>query len=339
MIRVALLSGWHVHAQEYAEEALKHPDLSVELIWDEDEQRGKEWAKELGVPFVADLDQVLQDANIEAVIVSSPTNAHPSLISAAAANGKHIFTEKVLAFTAEEAAQLLDEVKDNEVEFMISLPRLTADYYVAAQKAVDDGLLGELTMLRCRVAHDGSVSTDQHPSGWLPESFYDQELCGGGAFIDLGAHPIYLANRFGGVPSGVFGRLHDRTGRGVDDHATAIVEYESGLLATLETSFVSYGSPFQLELYGMEGTVLIEQDCVRMKSRSFGHDEWVTGTDQQALPTPMEQWVDAILNRRPSTITAEDAYWLTVVNEAAALSQREERRVPISGRMVSVPHS
>lgn len=330
MIRTALLSKWHVHAVDYAKEAQANPNVTITKVWDEDPQRGQEWAYELGVPFKKELSDILGDPDIDAVIITSPTDRHKEILMEAARQGKHIFTEKVLAFTREDAHAVLSSIEEAGIHFMISLPRLTSDYYLYAQQMLDEGTLGDVNMIRCRVAHNGAVPTDDHPSGWLPDRFFDAEQCGGGALIDLGAHPIYLANRFGGKPIAVSARLQSLMGRGVDDHGVATVEYESGILAVLESSFISTGSPFQMEIYGTKGTLMIEGNQLRVKSVTHGLEEWTYPELPSPLPSPLEQWVESILEKRPSTITTVDAEALTLVNEAAALSQKENRRVAIT---------
>ncbi|WLR47934.1 Gfo/Idh/MocA family oxidoreductase [Halobacillus litoralis] len=327
MIRVALLSKWHVHAVDYAREASENPAIHISKVWDEDIERGKMWAEELGVPFDDDLEHVVSDPEIDGVIVTSPTNVHKEIILAAANHGKHIYTEKVLSFSKEDDEEIFSSMENAGVNFMISLPRLTSDYYLYAQRIIDDGVLGTVNMIRCRVAHNGAVSNENHPNGWLPDRFFDMDQCGGGTLIDLGAHPIYLANRLAGRPKAVSARLQSLMGRGVDDHSVATVEYESGILAVLESSFVSSGSPFQLEIYGTEGTLMVEGSEVRIKSSTHGMNEWTYPDLPASIHSPMQQWVGEILNQEEPTIKKDDALQLTAVNEAAALSHKHNKRI------------
>jgi predicted dehydrogenase len=327
MINVAMLSKWHVHAEDYAKQANENADLTIKMVWDEKEDRGKKWAEKLGVPFEQDLEKVLTNPDIDAVIVDTPTNLHKDVITLAAKHKKHIFTEKVLAFTIQDCEEILSVAKENGVKLMVSLPRLTENYYLYAQEILDKGLLGRLTSIRCRLSHDGAVASDSHPIGWLPEHFFNKEECGGGALIDLGAHPIYLTNRLAGPVKAVTARLQQTLGYDVDDNAVALVEYESGALGTIETGFLSTGSPFQLELYGTEGSLLIEDQTIRLKSKQLGR-EWVTPEQlPEALPIAMEQWVQNILTEKEPTITEEDVIGLTLINQAASLSHQQGRRV------------
>lgn len=328
-MNVALLSKWHVHWIDYMNEAKANPDITVTRLWDEDAERGEAWAKELGIPFEKDLDRLLEDPSIEGVIVTTPTNMHKDVIIKAANHGKHIFTEKVLAITVEDCQAIYEAVERNNVKLTLSLPRLIEPYYLFAQEAVNEGLLGELNTIRIRVAHDGAVSTVANPQGWLPEHFYNPVLCGGGAFIDLGAHPIYLSNRLGGKAKSVSANFNIPKDHEVDLHAVVTVQYESGAVGILETGFTSgVGMMFIMELHGTKGSILIEDEQIRMKL-SGGSWETVKQLPDK-LPMPMEQWVKSIQEGYSPSIGKQDAVLLTQINESAARSFLLKKHIEIS---------
>jgi 1,5-anhydro-D-fructose reductase (1,5-anhydro-D-mannitol-forming) len=114
MIRVAMLSFWHVHAGGYARQAADHPDTEIVAVWDEDADRGRAKAADLGVDFVADLDEVLARDDVDAVICDTPTTMHEKVLVAAARAGKHIFTEKVLATTVTGTDAIMAAVNEPE---------------------------------------------------------------------------------------------------------------------------------------------------------------------------------------------------------------------------------
>lgn len=328
MINVALLSRWHVHADDYANQAKRISDLSIKMVWDEEAERGKKWAEELGVPFEENLEQVLANPEIDAVILSTPTNLHKEIIIAAAQHKKHIFTEKVLAFTVEDCEEIYAAVEENNVQLILSLPRLTENYYLYAQEALDSGKLGKLTTIRCRLAHNGGVGQNGAKTGWLPERFFNKEQAGGGALMDLGAHPIYLTNRLAGPAKSVQTQFQQADGFEVEGNAAVLVEYQSGAIGIIESGFQSYGSPFQLELYGTEGVLMIEEGSVRIQS-SHLEQGWQTPELPTALPMPMDQWVAAIKNERAPSITKDDAIRLTEINEKAIQSFTEGKKINI----------
>lgn len=330
MISVAMLSRWHVHANDYAKQAAAHPDLQIAAVWDEDPARGRAWAEELKVPFYERLDALLSETSIEGVIVDTPTNLHKDVIPAAARAKKHIFTEKVLGLTVGECDEIFRAVDAAGVKLMVSLRRLTNAYYTAVQGLVDEGALGYVTLIRCRDAHNGAVPSEARPDGWLPGHFFDPVACGGGALIDLGAHPIYLVNRLGGEALSVTARFTRVTGHQVEDNAVVLVEFATGALGVIETGFVSSGSPFLLEVHGTTGTAIVEGDRVRARCAGRHDGEWFDVTLPPAPRWAMSQWVDDILGRALPSITREDVRRLTAINQAAAESDRTGQRVDLA---------
>ncbi|MFS0749743.1 Gfo/Idh/MocA family protein [Oceanobacillus sp. 1P07AA] len=327
---MALLSRWHVHADDYAKEAMENTDMQIKKVWDDSIERGKQWANELGVSFEENIDNVMKDDDIDAIIVTTSTNLHPEIIRKACQYKKHIYTEKVLALTVEESEEIWKAKLESNVQLMVSLPRLTEKEFLCAEDVVEKGLLGKITMIRCRLAHDGAVTRGGEKIGWLPDRFYDKQLAGGGALVDLGAHPIYLTNRLMGNPTSVYAHLQSLSDQyEVDDSAVVTVEYESGAIGIIETSFLSHGSPFQLELYGTEGTFLAEEGKVKIKRKQHQDDGWLELEAPKQVASPMKQWVDAIQTNSTPTITKEDFLQLTVINQAAALSHKQKKRVEI----------
>ena len=111
MLRVAMLSKWHVHAAGYAREFLSSGKAEINAVWDEKADRGEEWAKELGCDFESDLDKLLARDDIDAVCCCAPTTMHKDVIIRAAKAGKHIFTEKTLACTVAECKEIAKEIE------------------------------------------------------------------------------------------------------------------------------------------------------------------------------------------------------------------------------------
>lgn len=323
-----MLSEWHVHAKDYAREARRHPEMQITVVWDNDPERGQAFATTLGVPFESDLDVTLSRPDVDAVIVDTPTNLHKDVIIAAAKAGKHIFTEKVLAITLAEAREIATAVQESGVKFAISFPHRTLPHNLLAKKMIDEGLLGEVSLLRIRNAHAGAVL------GWLPPHFYDLEACGGGAMIDLGAHGMYLPLWLLGKPKGISATFTNLTDKAVEDNAVAVLEYANGAIAINETGFVTPYSPFSLEIYGSEGSFLYggPEQKVQITSKHLitkDYEGWLKPRLPQALPSAMTQWVDAILHEGTIHFTLDDAISLTEIMEGAYRSHKSGQKVQL----------
>jgi 1,5-anhydro-D-fructose reductase (1,5-anhydro-D-mannitol-forming) len=323
---VAVLSFWHVHAQDYASEAEEHPEAEVSAVWDEDEERGRTEASRRGVPFHRELDELLSREDVDGVVVTTPTVAHREVIPAAARAGKHVFAEKVIAPTLREAREVAAEVEEAGVTFVVSLPRLYAGYTRAISDTLASGEIGAPTYLRVRVSHDGALPSAASPRGWLPERFFDPRESAGGVTIDFGAHPLYLAAHLLGMPdevSAVYGRF---TGRAVEDHSVVAMLYPNGVLGAAEASFLGASAPFSVEAHGTEGSLLYDPSG-GLRTRWWGADRWSAVLVPSDGRSPFGRWVDLSSGGRTDPENVRAALELSALAEAANLSALEGRPV------------
>ncbi len=326
MLRVAMLSRWHVHADQYAREIRDHDAAEICAVWDEDAARGAAWAAQLGVDFEADLDRLL-GGGVDAVCVTAPTAMHRQIMVRAANAGKHIFTEKVLAATVADSGAIAAAIASAGIKFCISFPRRATAEVRYARQALDEGLFGRITAARVRIAHDGAIRD------WLPGHFYDPRACGGGAMMDLGAHGMYLCRYLLGKPKRVVAVFNTVTGRAVDDNAVAVMEFENGAIAVNETSFTSFGGCYSLELDGTEGgyRMLSPQDGVEVRSKHFGEPGWRRPDSlPPAGPKPVDQWIAGCVAGAPIEFGLTEAAQLTELMAAAYRAERDGKSVDLT---------
>jgi len=325
MIRIGMISYWHVHSEDYTKQVLDNPQTELAAIWDEIPERGREKAEKYGVPFVASLDELLARDDIDAVVVDAPTNLHRDAMVRAARAGKHIFTEKVVAPTLREVNEILAAVRKAGVKLAVSLPRLYDGYTRTILRVLEEGTLGRLTLARVRLSHNGATA------GWLPDHFYSKEQCGGGALIDLGCHPVYLVRLFLGLPDEVSARFGYVTGKEVEDNAVAVMTYANGAIGVAEAGFVNSHSPFSIELHGTDGTLLFgfPEEKLLLRSSRIG-EGWREIPLEDRLPFAFDQWVKHVQEGTEAAENVELAVDLTKLMEAANLSAAEGRAVRIA---------
>jgi predicted dehydrogenase len=324
MVNILMLSKWHVHADAYARFIQSQPDAQISCVWDEDAKRGADWAKNLGVVFEPDLDRALFRSDVDAVLVETPTNDHCRVMVAAANAKKHIFTEKAMAPTLRECKAIAEAVAKNSVKFCISYPELTTSYVQYCKKAIDDGILGKITYMRFRNAHNGTLA------GWLPTYWYDVEKAGGGAMMDLGCHPMYTASYLLGKPKRIASIFNNNYAPpSVDDNAVSVVEFEGNAIAVLETGFISAYSAGCFELLGTEGAVVQIDGKLKVRSNQF-KDGWII-PDKLPDPRPpaLRMWLDGIISGLAIPFDTERGIALTELLENAYVSHREQKIVCI----------
>lgn len=327
MLRVAMLSKWHVHAEGYARNVLATGKAEITAIWDEDSVRGAEWAGRLGADFEADLDKLLAREDVDAVICDTPTTMHEEVLIKAAKAGKHIFTEKALATTVEGCKRIAAAIEENGVTFTISYPQLFNSVMKLAKEYIESGKLGKVTTVRIRNAHSG-VS-----NGWLPEYWFDEEAAGGGAMMDLGCHPMYQLAALCGKPKRISSLFNAPLGSKVDENAVSIIEFENGIIGISETGFDSYYSPHKFEIYGTDGSLFEENGKVYVKTRETAEisNDPIAAKTENGDAEPLSKFIDACIEGTgtPDGLGLDLAIALTELLENAYISDKNNITVTL----------
>lgn len=325
MINIAMLSKWHVHAEGYARYIQNQPDCKITCVWDEQPERGRAWAAELKAIFEPNLDRLLQRLDVDAVVIDTPTDMHTEVMIKAARAGKHIFTEKCMCLTVRDCDAVIEELEKNDIRFGISFPHRCKPQNLFIKQIVSEGTLGDITCARMRNCHDGALR------GWLPEYWYDPKTTGGGAMMDLGAHPMYLLRWLLGAPKRIQSTFGNRTGHAVEDNAVCVIEFENGAIGISETSLVSPMTPAIFEVYGTKGVVMCVDDTVRVKtarSNELIEGGWFTPKLPKELPHPIRQWLDGILTGAPIAFGAREGRELTEMMENAYIAHETRKEQP-----------
>jgi predicted dehydrogenase len=359
MIRLGMLSFWHLHGKDYALAAQENPSTEIVAVWDEEPQRGRAEADRLGADFHSDLDDLLARDDVDAVVVDAPTNMHRDVIVAAARAGKHIFTEKVLAATLAEAEEIVREVEAAGVVLTVSMWRSDEAYATAVKEILDSGVLGTITQVRVRDGHGFAVPTAEHPDGYLPANFWDPGTTQGGVLIDL-CHPVYLLCHLLGRPTTVSATLGFHTGHEVEDNAVLTAGFPDGAIGIAETSYVATLTPFLIEAHGTAGSLLFTRDGIgqlvahRRQAQEYeGRTPPSHGPDGAvyvrsgaspveplfwqrvelpggAWPKAFEKWVTHIQQGTTADANVALAQDLSALIEASYLSHAERRVVELS---------
>jgi len=223
----------------------------VQVAYSRSADRAQAFAEKWGIPkHTTDLEDAINDPDTDAVIVALPNHLHEEAVLAATAAGKAVLCTKPLGRTAAEALRMLEAVERAGVfhgylEDLCYTPKT-----LGALESVRRGSVGTVLWVRSREAHPGPHSD------W----FWNKELSGGGAIVDLGCHCIEIARNFIGkeirpVEVVCWGdtQVHPIE---AEDHAIGLVRYENGAIGQFEVSWAFRGGmDLRDEVAGTEGTI------------------------------------------------------------------------------------
>jgi predicted dehydrogenase len=214
-------------------------------------QHTEDFSRKIGAKRAfSDYHDLLKEDDIEIVSICTPNYLHEQIAVACAERGKNVVVEKPIARTIEEGTLMVDAARRAGVRLMYAENLQYAPSFVKAIEIVNQGGVGDIFIATAREAHSGPHSR------W----FYDLDLAGGGALIDLGIHDIQLLRAItkSEIKETSAITLKTQSELKVEDNAVATLRFESGALGTLEESWTTRGGhDIRIELYGRDGVIVI----------------------------------------------------------------------------------
>jgi len=203
-----------------------------------------------------DWQQMLDEAVLDAVVVSTPHHLHAIPTIAALERGLHVLVEKPMALTSEEGGAMVQAAEKAKRVLMVGCPMRLKGKWQTVKSLITDGAIGQLRQINA--AHcfyrRWFWQTDQVPADIgslirqltpLPEEFVADwgrtwhgkpAEMGGGAFIDLGAHHVDLLLWLAGAPAKEVVAFTEQAGLPVDCFVSAQARLTNGTLLTITTA-------------------------------------------------------------------------------------------------------
>ncbi|MDX2140942.1 MAG: Gfo/Idh/MocA family oxidoreductase, partial [Chloroflexota bacterium] len=190
-----------------------------------------------------DWKQMVDSPDVQVFDNGGPNDAHAEPSIYAAQQSKHVFCEKPLARTAEEAKSMLDAVQKAGVQHMVAFNYRFVPAIVQLKRLIESGKLGRIFHFRAVYLQEWIIDPN-FPKIWR----LDAKVAGSGALGDLGAHVIDLARFLVGEPTRISAMtktfieqrpLPDGSGMGtvdVDDAFISLMEFQNGAIGTIEAS-------------------------------------------------------------------------------------------------------
>ncbi len=284
---------------------LEHPDrVQITAVCDLVEPRAQALARKAGVEAVyTDLDQMLREADIDAVDNCTFHPAHAPLTIAAAEAGKHVIVEKPMARSLQECRDMVAAADKAGVTLMIAQDLRYSPEAFAVKRFIDEGRLGEMFAVRTHL-----LSPRVPPRiGRARQDRYADANQGGGTLMSVQVHHIDLLRFYAGNVkrlTAVCRSIGPRMVNDAEDLVAAILEFENGVLGHLfagpgETpEDASDGRPVTAStrsymLYGTEGTIHSTPSTLP-EHHHFGRIMFAPTEDRpidRSIPADLERWV------------------------------------------------
>jgi predicted dehydrogenase len=248
------------------------------------------------------LDDVLRDDTVDAVILCTPHKFHTDQIIAAAAHGKHVFCEKPLSTSGEEAQRAVDAITAAGVQLGIGHERRFEPAVVALRHAITDGELGTPLVFEGNFSQDKFL--DLPPDNWRLSAIEAPV----GPLSATGIHLVDLAISIFGRPTQVWARLSTQATSFANGDTLAItLAFEKGqtalITAILATPFVG-----RITVLGSEGWVEIRDRTHPEDPQGWDVTRQVRGEDASSAFFPPHSSVRENIESFARAVAGESVY-------------------------------
>jgi predicted dehydrogenase len=291
------------------------------------------FCSENGIALKDDLDQILSDPAVDAVVFATPHSQHAAQVERAAAAGKHVLMEKPFTLDVKSAESALGAAARAGIVLGVAYPRRFHPAMIELKARVEDGRLGILT--HCESAQSAHAGLFMSPDYWRG----DPLEAPAGAMTATGVHNldtmIYLFGRIDEVYCRNLRRVMSR----LEDTTSVMLSLANGMSATLFCSLVT-AVTYRFAVYGTEGCVALANQDVQFRFTPTPEtppagrpaalpSEIIEYRGFNSLATELEGFAAAINGERPYPITPEEIIHGVAVLEAIVRSAALRRPVEI----------
>jgi predicted dehydrogenase len=324
-LRVACIGmGWW--SDVLADAIQRSGKLEIRSCYTRSDEKRKNFAAKYRCRPAASYEALLADAEIEAIINTTPNDVHLATTCAAAAAGKHVFLDKPIANSISDGRAITEACRKAGVVLALGYQRRRESHFRYVRQQIDAGRFGRLVNAEANISRDRLGKVDL--TSWR----YQAAGMPGGVMLQIGIHYI-------DVLAYLIGPIHAVRAQSVQlvlpgdnpDVASLILQHENGALSTLNASYASASEYYLMNVYGKDMTAFYDlHHGLRLLKRGESQPVAVSCPNNDTLVEELEEFAAAARGQRQHEVGGEEATRSLAVVRAGILSAREGRSVEIA---------
>ena len=324
-LRVACIGmGWW--SDVLADAVQRSRKLEIVSCYTRSEDKRRAFATKYGCAPATSYDAILKDRSIDAIINTTPNDAHLETTRAAAQAGKHVFLDKPIANTVSEGRAITEACRKAGVVLALGYQRRRESHFRWMRGQIEAGAFGKLVNAEANISRDRLGKIDL--SSWR----YTAAGMPGGVMLQIGIHYSDVLEYLLGPVRAVSGRLAQLVLPGDNpDVASLVLEHENGALSTLNASYASASEYYLMNLYGKEGSAYYDMhQGLRWLKRGGDGATPVLCARNDTFVEELEEFAAAARGEGAPEMGGEAATASLAVIRAGIVSAREGRRVEVA---------
>ena len=313
--------GWW--SDVLADAIVRSGRMKIVSCYSRSRDKREAFARKYACTAAASYEEILGDRRIEAIINTTPNSAHLETTYAAAAAGKHVFLDKPIANTIDDARAITAACRQAKVVLALGYQRRRESQFRWIKKNLDE--FGKLVNAEANISRDRLGKIDL--SSWR----YTAEGMPGGVMLQIGIHYTDVLEYLIGPVKAVSGRFVRLVLPGDNpDVASLVLEHENGALSTLNASYASASEYYLMNIYGKEASAYYDMhQGLRFLKRGTTTADVVPCSKNDPIVEELEEFANAVRGDGEPEMDGERSTRSLAVLLAGIRSAREGRRVEI----------
>jgi predicted dehydrogenase len=262
-LRIGVIGAGGIAAKLHLPEMQTVADAQVTVISGRKQSRLETLCRKFDIPrWTNSYEEVATDPELDGVIIALPHPLHVEWGLRALAAGKHVFMQKPLSTSLDEADQFVEAV-DASDRTVLALPYVSTPRVLAARQLITSGNLGTISSAHARHSHGGPEVYYAGIQQILEETsdddlwFFDADRADVGALFDMGVYSIAnLVTLIGSVAEVTCRCKTVAKPTRLEDTAALLLDFENGALGTAETGWCDAARSWEFSVHGTEGKVV-----------------------------------------------------------------------------------
>lgn len=261
-------------------------------------------AKELNIPKAYEsYEELLRDPDIDAVYIPLPNHLHKEWTLKAAQHGKHVLCEKPAALTADEAEEMIEACRANNVKFTEAFMYQLHPQHARVKELIASGEIGEIKLIKSSHSfylenREGDIRMDK--------------AMGGGSLYDVGCYSVQVVRHLLDAEPATVQAIAKRDPKsGVDLSAFVHMDFDSDIQAVFDSSF-DVTNRQEYEVVGTKGIIRVpfafrpdvngSLGVIEVKAEGYVRKEEIAG---DIFRMEIERFSEAVLTDGEPFISAQ----------------------------------
>ena len=258
-----------------------HPEVEFVAVTDSSSFMLKNIGNYIGVETFKDYRKMIDRADLDFVIVATPTGLHAEIVKYAINKGLHVFVEKPFSLNSAQGRELVAMLDGSDLVGQVGYVIRFNDVFMQVKKLLDSKAIG--APLTFKMEMHGPTILKDVKSGWR-----SKKKEGGGCLYDFASHSIDLINYLIGVPDEVCGSVFQSIHSvNVEDAISSTFVYRGNLRGNLLVNWSepSYRKPaYKMEIFGRKGKIVADLHSYKVFFRDEpGIDGFSQGWNQRYI--------------------------------------------------------